>query len=1475
MAETGRKYLTGSVLLSRNKDGSAPEEYFIKSVIGEGGSAVCYEATRTLKDGTVETGKLKEFYPVDSVVGNQEWYYSLERLPDGQLVPGAGTVRKFEEMCQDYLSTYRLLKQVMADNPKNEILKRYIQHGEILYGCMKQKNAVQGSRAAVLQKGAVDTETGQDLRKPTVYIWSPGVPGKGFDLYLEEVRKNPRKNPESRLQVILCVMDALTDCIKALHTAGLMHMDIKPSNFLVQYDSDFEINPNNISLFDINTLCSVESKYLRMSGTEGFCAPEVAKGRADNRSDIYSIGAMLFHAIVITKDIPDGLYRDEYYPGIARLVKNSELFLASEINSDSALMSGLCRILEKCLAQHPRKRYMGCSELKTDLDKARQRLTRILYTPVVKSEEGLSEPTAVIQKLLYEHPLYETISDQEKEINVLAIGSGAYGQKFIDVCLQAGQMSGVGLNITAVSDEPEEDRETYLRFRPAVPEFVNVNGSMAGSEAEPYAVVDFKGVGEIMSDGSGRLRFTNTMSQMNRDIIRSLVRQSREAQKEYDYVFVSLGNDRLSRSVARAFSDAIDHACPVCYISQTKVIPGKAYIQNRMYPVCVNVPVDAASIDQRLGEMAFNTHISWNDSLNIDVPGERRKFFEGVSEKDKYNRAASLAFALSVKYKLHSVEIDCSDLSEAAQVFSEQILEARSQDPEAERKFNRLVDLEHRRWLIERAIDGWTAPRDDRGNLLLEDCVIRGSVKDPVKRTHPCMVRGSESAPLRDPAYLEGNHALWNTGAIDSKLDDLDRMSVELHRCFRSHAERVKRDTLLHSPDLLIIQNLIPTECDETERAFMQFRFALKNIVNGVESYSRQYGYYRDAFRKSLASLSYESRSKIEERLAVIEHAFFPVVESNLYRNYKALDEVLIEKIPFILTYKHMPTVAMAFEDGRYQTSRNEAVFANVAAATVLSPKVIRYLYCFDQSSDAGLLIRKLDAILNYFSRRNVRTGIETVIVCVGAVPDEEREMLQRGLIKLSEKYSKADGNAWFGKDTIYDAESSAEAAQYFYDCLKENPVDLYDKGNPLFASGGENDMFIRQINGLNIPYFEFDWRHKIFSERKNCEYLKYVKDASFIHIRDMFALMNASDHRYTLPEFADDYEVLWRIYTGEYFKTGKSGKSGESGKSGGTGKSGKFARSVGNWNRLCASLARYESSRQPLANLTLGTAGTPSCKTMVRFLPEFCFPTVKILVRKLVEYGIAEKESGILTYASDTCKLELIINGEYEKALNEVFMNPQILLPYYGIEVCKYRKDNSECVEIRYNDLTVTDAEIDNEKEFGVLRQLEKEHFISQLKRNAADPRLVSFVYSSPRIKKLLTHAGDILAVHAYYDVLKTGYFDDAACGYEFSWEYSGDKNELDLVLTKGFRSIIVECEGARPLKPDQSRKIRSIADQFGTGAITVLLGNTYAQSDGGLSDPDRIQKGGGSRGYIKTVFEEKEITDIGRTLQNLMEEG
>lgn len=1462
----GRNYLTGSIMLSRNEDGSSPEEYCVKSVIGEGGSTVCYEAARILKDGSEETGKLKEFYPVDSAAGEQTWYYSLERLPNGQLVPCAGTIRKFNDMCRDYLSTYKLLRKVMSDNPKNEVLKNYIQQGEILYGCV-EKESEAGWKAGfgLIRKKQPEGFPDGDRRRPTVYIWSPGVAGKGFDLYLEEVRKQPDYRPEERLRDILSVVDALTDCIKALHTAGLMHMDIKPSNFLVPYNSDFRIKPNNVSLFDINTLCSVDSEYMRISGTEGYRAPEVLRGRADNRSDIYSIGAMLFYAVVITKDISDGLYRDFYYSSIDQLVRNSELFRASETNSDAALMSRICRILEHCLAKDPRKRYQSCSELKEDLEKARKRLDKMLWTPVEKSKAGLTDPAIVIQKLLYQHPLYESVDDDVTDVNVLVIGSGTYGQKFIDICLQAGQMSGIHLNITAVSDEPEEDKEAYLRFRPGLPEFVNVDGASDGSGMPVFASLNFRNVSPEAEDDADRLRFGRN-TQINRELVKNLIEEAVRNGREYHYIFVALGEDRISQSIARLCSDGLrewrGRSCPVCYVSQ-KIRQGrKSDLAHKLYPVCINETVNMETIDQNLGQMAFNAHISWDSTRNRNVMRERESFFSGSSRREKYNRASSLAFALSIKYKLHSVHIDCEDPQEAAELFSAQILEARAGDEEAKRKFNQLVDLEHRRWVLDKVADGWTAPRDEKGNLKLEDCIVRGSVKDEVNRTHPCLVRGSETAVLSSPEYAADHHAKWDTGEIDPNLDELDQMSVQLHRCFKQQANRLKNEGILQNPDLLFIQNRIPSECENVFKAFRQFQFALKNILNGVESYSRQYDYYQDTLKAALKELPDETRVKIEERLKVIERAFFPVVESNLYRDYKANDEVLIEKIPFILSYRCPSVIAMAFEDGKYQNGRNEAVFANVAAATVLCPEKINYLYCFDKDAEVELLIRKLDAVLNYFGKRKMHCGIRLAVSCLEKVPDQERELLQKELGQLQKRYLPGQKAAWFESAEIFDAAQYEESAEQFLAYLGEHPADLYDGGNRLFSSTYDNGMFMGNLLRNEIPYFEFDWRHKIFGKRIGCEYLRFVEDKSFIRIQDMFALMNAADNRFNLPEFADDYEALWKIYTGEYLSTKK------------------FENGVGNWNRLCICLEKYEDERKPLAKIAVNAAKNPEKETFTYFLPEYTFSTAKKLLQKLLEYGIAENGSYLVNHASDTCRLELIVNKEYEQQMNDVFMNPQMLLPYYNAEVRKYRACNTDYVEIRCNDLTVTDVNLDRDGTgrqkyaFDVLQQLEKAHFISQLKQNPNNGKLASFVYSSPRIKQMLTSAGEILEVYAYYDVLKTGYFDDVASGYEFCWESGGVKNELDLVLTKGFRSIIVECKAVVELKLDYYHKLHSIADQFGIGTTKVLLGNTYAHSNAVTNDLNAMQRSRGKQLSIQTISDKDKIIHIGQTLKALMEE-
>ena len=388
------------------------------------------------------------------------------------------------------------------------------------------------------------------------------------------------------------MLDTLADCLKAMHTAGLLHMDVKPSNFLVPYNSDFQIQPGQVSLFDISTLCSVDHSCMAVSGTDGYCAPEVVRGRADNRSDIYSIGAMLFQAVVITEEIADGKYRDFYYQRIGQLVRHSALFLNSETNSDEALMSRICRILEKWSGQRSQETLSELFRASGRSGESQKAAGTSALRAVGSGRDGVTDPTIVIQKLLYEHPLYEAVAEGEKEIRVLVIGGGTYSQRFLDLCLQSGQMDGVSLHVAAFSDEPEEERENYLRFRPAMAEFVNVNGSLKGRRRLPLRGWSFKNVLCI------RCRKAGIMSSWIWGRMRPAIWRQDSARRKWR------GRNRALSGLLR------DPGC------ETEMEEDAAA---GLYPVPVYEPVTLETIGRHLGEMAFSTHLSWNSGRNIPV----------------------------------------------------------------------------------------------------------------------------------------------------------------------------------------------------------------------------------------------------------------------------------------------------------------------------------------------------------------------------------------------------------------------------------------------------------------------------------------------------------------------------------------------------------------------------------------------------------------------------------------------------------------------------------------------------------------------------------------------------------------------------------------------------------------------------------------------------------------------------------------
>lgn len=1431
MGEDHRIYLTGSILLSRSPDGRSPDKYTVHSVVGTGSSSICYEATRVRPDGTIETGKLKEFYPCETE-GN---FYALERLPNGQLIPGCGTVRKFKAMCDNYRHAYDLLSEAIKEDSRNEVLKSYIQQGEFLYGCP----AADTERTSLLGKlfgSMADLRIAEASVHPTVYFWSPGFSGKSFETYLDELREAPAQRPEKKLHEILSVMVSLTDCIKALHTAGLLHLDIKPSNFMLLYDSDFHVRPDSISLYDINTLHHYNEKKeeLMVVGTKGYHAPESIK---NDLSDIYSIGATLFRAVVISKDIPDGLYQDCFYSHIPMLIKGSALF-ESVVNSDATLLSRICSILQKCLASSPYKRYPCCDDLKADLEAAIRQLDILLDRQREHQKTGLADPRIAIQKLLYAHPLYQSAEEASPELNVLLLGAGSsYGQTFMDCCLQAGQMIGTSLNLLAVSDDPAASKKAYLDFRPALPEFVNVDGSLDGKEETAFATLDFLSPTQLLLERDIPLRLCS----INGSLAEQMAEAARSSRKEYSYIFVALDDDALSQNIARAMQKAFHGKCPVAYTLSGKETETDE--TGMLYPVWINKPLKITSIDKDLAEMAFNTHISWTSMQNTDVAAERSALFSGKTARERYNFASSISFVLSIQYKLRSIHLRYDSPKEGARRFAE-VLERRQTDPASQKQFDQLVAMEHRRWVIDRAVCGWKAPRTSDGTLDLQSCVARGSVKDEVNLTHPCMVRSRADAPLETDAYRADHHAKWDNGPVDVSLDELDRMSVELHRCFRQSAEDFCRSSS-YQTELAFLRDQLPPDENEAIQALGQYELALKNILRGSESYSRQYGHYQDQLEKAAARLPGDRSARFMERLAVLQKLFFPVIESNLYRDYKANDKILVEAIPFILTYRYAHSMAAVLDDGRREGGRSEAVFSSVAAATVLNPEQLCYFYCFDEDSRADLLDKKLRAVLNYFHTSNTHCSIRLLVCCLNCVPDEHREALGQVLEGLKEKLEAVQ---------LVDVADPDEASEKFLQALKETPVDLYDYGNMPFAPSlfRKNINFFSRLENLGQPHFQFDWKHKRFTDTSGCDSLQYVKTDAFIRVQDMFALANASDCTFNAPELAKDYEALWEVYTTSC---------------------GSFDASVKNWNRLCTDLERYAKGAVVKVSFPKRAVRYAEDTVLDCFLPDYTFHSVQKLLQEMLALGLAREDSSVIRYTSDTCKLTLHTPEPYYADIKKIFCNPQILLPYYDPRMEQRTVGTYQYFQFCCNDLKVDDADISCLSDCGlpVLRILQEKGFIRTLKLRENGTG-ASFVYTSPRIQKIMTCAGEILEIYTYYSVLKSGYFDDVVTGYTFRWSEDDLQNELDLVLTKGFRSMIVECKAVTTLKADYYHKLDSLVNRFGIGAVQVMVGNTY-DNDLSKKEVNQLQKKRGFELGIHTITDRSDILNIGQILAEIME--
>jgi serine/threonine protein kinase len=90
------------------------------------------------------------------------------------------------------------------------------------------------------------------------------------------------------------------------HRCGIVHRDLKPGNLLLTRDNIVKLSDLGLArVYTHDADCELSSKGLCL-GTPEFMAPEQAEdaGRADARSDLYSLGTTLFH--LLTAELPVG-----------------------------------------------------------------------------------------------------------------------------------------------------------------------------------------------------------------------------------------------------------------------------------------------------------------------------------------------------------------------------------------------------------------------------------------------------------------------------------------------------------------------------------------------------------------------------------------------------------------------------------------------------------------------------------------------------------------------------------------------------------------------------------------------------------------------------------------------------------------------------------------------------------------------------------------------------------------------------------------------------------------------------------------------------------------------------------------------------------------------------------------------------------------------------------------------------------------
>ena len=180
----------------------------------------------------------------------------------------------------------------------------------------------------------------------------------------------------------------IAKALEHAHSRGIVHRDIKPHNVMVLKNGSVKVTDFGIA----QVMAKTNTLTKEALGSVHYISPEQAKGgRVDNRSDLYSLGVVMYE--MITGRVP---YDGESPVSIAIQHISGGAVKPSLLNPN--IPTGLEQIIRKAMALSPAKRYATATAMLYDMDEFRKEPT-IVFMDAPVSVDGATRPLPTEEEL--------------------------------------------------------------------------------------------------------------------------------------------------------------------------------------------------------------------------------------------------------------------------------------------------------------------------------------------------------------------------------------------------------------------------------------------------------------------------------------------------------------------------------------------------------------------------------------------------------------------------------------------------------------------------------------------------------------------------------------------------------------------------------------------------------------------------------------------------------------------------------------------------------------------------------------------------------------------------------------------------------------------------------------------------------------------------------------------------------------------